>query len=161
MELKYTTTVEKTYAAGMQKISNTIQGGSDEKYERETNYNPATSLANNFNVKDCQTFTIELPNGNTLNIDILQYVKSNFGDINFIQVSCFESTEENKIPIRFKVTIKVNGNTTNFELGKMSILALGNIHDNKIEKIFLNDILLPAKKSGLLVVTIGTKNDNK
>lgn len=161
MLIKYTTKLSKENVNGFsQEISNNLEGGNDKKFDLDTNFNPANDLKNNFSVKDFQTYCFELENGNTFNSDILDFIKSDYEDITFVQVACHNSSDDSKIPIRFNVSLKINGNATVFSLGSLSIFTLGNLKDNLVDGIFINNILVPSEKSAFLTISIGTKSKN-
>lgn len=161
MILKYLTKLQKSNGDfSSQELSNNLEGGSDSKFDYATTYNQATELSNNFSVKEVQIFSFELPNGNTFNRNIFELINANFSDITFIQITCHESVNDSKIPIRFNVNLRVDGSAALFNLGKMSILTLANLYDNKVDQIFLNELTVPADNSAFLSIIIGTKNDN-
>ena len=168
MEVKITTTIEKTLFGNSSENQNNVQklqsmqiGGSTNKYETPIGYDITTELKNDFTIKDTQTFEFDLGKGNTFNRDILTLINTSVVDITFLHIYCVETTNVNElIPIKFKLSAEINAMGGVLELGEMTAFSMLNLKSTKFTKLFINDIVVPEDLKALLVVTLGSRNKN-
>lgn len=168
MEVKITTTIDKLLYGGdgnntsnLQKLQSIVIGGSTDKYETPTGYDPAAKLENDFTIKDSQTFEFDLDENNAFNKDILTLINSPAADLTLLHVFCIETENAPTIlPVKFKVSAEINGVGGTVELGEMTVFSLQNMKVNKFTKLFINSIIVPPESKALLVISLGSRNKN-
>ena len=123
------------------KITNSISAGSSKDFDTASQ-NEATTLFNDFSVKEIERKDFELGTNNVFDLDIFTKLKTPPEDICFIHIFCYEASDIQKTnPLRFSVNIKTG--TGNLDLGKLSQLSMFNIKDSLITGITITDIIVP------------------
>ena len=93
MEVQISTKITKYFSGesgseseNFQKSISNLIGGSNKKFDYDPTYDQSIEIENNFSVKDCQTFQIELMKDNTFNKDILTMINTPKDKITFISI---------------------------------------------------------------------------